>query len=256
MKTPKFILQSGPVLSLEKYACRASEYYPTTYCSFNDIPTLKADEEYMLVPVGSVEFVREFCNHFNISLPSESLSYYEPIQPYLHRQIRRTTLGEAHPAEFVKPVEVKKFTGDVKSKLRPLSPATEVWASPAVPFESEFRFYIQDYAYPGPKIVGWSRYDDLECVNPDPPIEWVKEIAQSIHDAVGPNAYTIDIGWRPDIQQYDVVELNDAWALGLYRHGGDEQSSPPSYEDYAEMLVSRWRQILFCSFIDTNTYFY
>jgi hypothetical protein len=248
MKTPKFILQSGPVLSLEKYACRTSEYYPTTYCSFNDIPTLKTNEEYMLVPVGSVEFVKEFCNHFGISLPTESLSYYEPIRPYLRREIRRTTLGEASSSEFVKPVGVKTFTGDVKSRLRPLSPLTEIWATAAAPFESEFRFYIQDYVT-GPKIVGWCRYDDLGCVNPNPPIEWVREIAQSIHDALGPNAYSVDIGWRPDIQQYDVVELNDAWALGLYRSGGDEQSSPPSYEDYVEMLISRWRQILFCNVV-------
>lgn len=254
MKTPKFILQSGPILSLEKYACRTSEYYPNSSCSFNDFSTLRSEDEYMLIPVGSVEFVKEFCNHFNISLPTESLSYYEPIRPYLLREIRRTTLGEALSSEFVKPVGVKTFTGDIKNNLRPLSPLTEVWATLSVLFESEFRFYVQDYIT-GPEIVGWTRYDDLECVNPYPPIEWVKEIAQSIHDAMGPSAYSIDIGWRPDVQKYDVVELNDAWALGLYRHN-DEQSSPPSYEDYVEMLVSRWRQILFCNSLDGQSKVY
>lgn len=223
-----------------------SEYYTYESCSFDKISELETHDEHILVPVGSVEFVKKFCSHFNIFLPLESLSYCEPIRPYLRREIKRTTLGEADSSEFVKPIEVKTFTGAVKNTLRSLNPLIKVWSCPVVPFESEFRVYIQDYVS-GPKVVGWTRYDDLECINPDPPIEWVKEIAQSVHNSIGPSAYSIDIGWRPDIQKYDVVELNDAWALGLYRNS-DKQSSPPSNEDYAEMLISRWRQILFCNF--------
>lgn len=249
-KIPKLILQAGSVLALEKYACRISPHYPSAYCPFDRIATLEQDEDHILVPVGSVEFIKEFCSHFGITLPLTSLSYYDPILPYLRRAVRRTTLGEADDKEFVKPVSVKTFTGSVKYKLRPISPLTEVWASPLVPFQSEFRFYIQDYIG-GARVVGWTRYDDLDCINPDPPVNWVMGIAQSVHDALGPSAYSIDIGWRSDIQSYDLIELNDAWALGLYRCS-DSQSSPPSYEDYVEMLISRWRQILFCNLVNTS----
>lgn len=245
MKLPKFILQSEPVLTIEKYACRFTSNSLHQSVSINKIIELNWCNDYIFVPVGSVEFVKKFCEHFNILLPTESISYYEPVLPYIQREIKKTIFSEAKDIDFVKPVGVKTFTGGIKNTLEKVDPEVEVWASVFVPFESEFRFYIQDY-FTGPKILGWSRYDDTDSINPDPPLEWVNEIAQSVHRAIGPNAYTIDVGWRSDIQKYDVVELNDAWALGLYKNT-DPQSSPPSYERYSEMLVSRWRQILFCN---------
>jgi hypothetical protein len=238
MKPARFVLQSEPVLTIEKYACKTvSNNYLS--CLFSDVSHLSDDDDNVLVPVGSVEFVKEFCKHLNICLSSESFSYYEPVRPFLKRDVRKTTLGEADSAEFVKPVGVKTFTGDVKNKLRPLSPLTGVWAAPVVPFESEFRYYVVEQ-----KIVGWSRYDDVDCTNPDPPQGLVEQVVSSISDfdEDSPRAYSVDIGWRPDLGLYDVVELNDAWALGLYRNS-DPQSFPPSYEDYARMLVSRWNQL-------------
>lgn len=235
MKPARFVLQSEPVLTIEKYACKTvSNNYLS--CLFSDVSHLSDDDYNVLVPVGSVEFVKEFCKHFNICLPVESFSYHEPVRPFLKRDVRRTTLGEANSDEFVKPVGVKTFTGDVKLKLRPLSPLTEVWASPVVAFESEFRYYVVER-----EVVGWARYDDIDITNPDPPMGLIEQIIKAIGED-SPCSYSVDVGWRPDLGLYDVVELNDAWALGLYRNS-DHQSRPPSYEDYARMLVSRWNQL-------------
>lgn len=246
MREPKFLFQSGNVMSIEKYACIKSEY-PYEYVDYNNISELDV-ERYKLnyVPVGSVEFVRRFCDHVGLFLP-KSLSYLVGIDPYIKRKIIEGKLSDATDDQFVKPKKVKQFTGDLKKNLRPLSPDTEVWISDAVPFESEFRFYIQDLI-PEPKIVGWSRYDDLNIKNPDPDLDYINSIVKTLHDDFGPNAYTIDIGWRSDIQEYDIVELNDAWSLGLYLNN-DEQTNSPKEEDYAQMLITRWTQILFCNIV-------
>jgi hypothetical protein len=217
--------------------------------SIDNLSSLQKDDRYFYVPVGSVEFTKAFCEHFDLLLPTESISYLEQIQHLIKRPIRKTTFAEAKDYEFVKPVSVKTFTGDLKELLEadPWPAAdTEVWAAPYVPFESEFRFYVHNL-YPTAKVVGWARYDDLDCTNPHPNVSLITEVMKCMQTD-GPLAYTIDVGWRVDLGEYDIVELNDAWALGLYKNS-DPQSSSISYEDYAEMLISRWRQILFCNIV-------
>ena len=248
MKTPKFVLQTGQVLSTEKYACRSTSY-PHLMCSIDNLPSLQAEDDFFYVPVGSVEFTKKFCEHFNLLLPKESISYPEEIRHLIKRPVRKTTFAEARDGEFVKPVSIKTFTGDLKLLLKPdqpISQDTPVWAAPYTPFESEFRFYVHNL-YPTAKVAGWARYDDLECINPNPNLSLILEVMRCIQ-VDGPGAYTIDVGWRADLGEYDIVELNDAWALGLY-YNSDKQSSPISYEDYAEMLIMRWRQILFCNMV-------
>lgn len=247
MKNPKFLLQSGNILSTEKVAC-ISTVYPYVYCDIRFLSELNVEEsKFNYVPVGSVEYVKEYCNHVGLSLPNESITYDYVLDSFIKRKIRFGKLCEALDEEFVKPKSIKIFTGDIKSNLRPLNPETEVWISESVPFESEFRFYIQDYVNKW-EILGWSRYDDSDIVNPSPDLDYVNSICKEIHESLGPSAYSIDIGWRSDIQEYDVVELNDAWSLGLYLNH-DSQSQPPSREDYANMLISRWAQILFCNLV-------
>jgi hypothetical protein len=160
--------------------------------------------------------------------------------------------GEATLEDFVKPTAIKLFTGDIKECLELKSPGlisdnTSVWISQAVPFESEFRFYIHDFIGGG-KIQGWSRYDDKPVRNPEPDFGLVEEIMGVLEANIAPGAYTIDIGWRPDLNRYCLVELNDAWSLGFYENS-DPQSNPPTRQQYADMLVSRWRQILFCNLV-------
>jgi hypothetical protein len=245
MINPNFLLQAGPVLSTEKYACRSSGH-SFSYCPFDAIKNLDVEKNRLhSIPVGSVEFVKEYCDHVGIRLPTESLTYLDEIQPFIKRAIRKGIFKEAKDNEFVKPVAVKTFTGDIKSDVKDVLDDTPVWISEQVRFESEFRFYILTDVIRS-RVTGWSRYDDLDCTNPDPDPEFVFSIAEEVRKNTGPNAFSIDIGWRPDLKCYDVVELNDAWSLGLYNNT-DPQSCPPSAEDYAEMLISRWAQTLFCN---------
>lgn len=252
MREPTFLLQKGDAMATEKVACSLSNF-PFIYLTYDKIEDLPKDSIYKFIPVGSVEFTQKYADHVGITLPA-NLSYY----PYsidekiLKRKIKKGKLKDASSGEFVKPFEkIKLFTGGIKDKVLTEYPSIDeeedVWISEPVPFESEFRFYVQSYVS-GWDILGWTRYDPLRSTNPDPDIKLVERVAEVVHKDLGPNAYSIDIGWRPDIQEYDVVEMNDAWALGLYRHS-DFQSKPPGNQQYANMLYSRWFQIVFCNIV-------
>jgi hypothetical protein len=254
MKDPLFLLQAGGPLPTEKIACSFS-CYPVKYCPFSDIKKLDPKESLtQLVPVGSVEFVKAYSEHVSIELPRD-FSYGicdGQLDQFLMRSMRKGTYGEATLIDFVKPIEIKFFTGNVKGHLEMEAPGlipndTPVWVTEAVPFGAEFRFYIHDFIGGG-KIQGWSRYDDsnMQCSEPD--FGLVEAVMKELEYGGAPGAYTIDIGWRPDLERYCLVELNDAWALGLYENA-DPQSNPPTRQQYADMLVSRWRQILFCSLV-------
>lgn len=231
----KFLLQSGNILTFEKFACiHSGDNCDYRYRTYDELDTLNVKEyknEY--VPVGSVEFVRKYCKRMGITLP-DSISYLPSVKKYIKREIREGTLDDANENEFVKPKQIKLFTGNIKKKIGSVPSDTKVWISDPVIFESEFRFYIKKSV-----IMGWCRYDLLYLDNPDPDINYVNQIIQSINNI---NSYVIDIGWRPDLKEYDLVELNDAWALGLY-NCRDRQSTPPTNKNYANMLISRWKQI-------------
>ena len=242
------LLQSGKVMAQEKTACAFSNY-AIRYCKYEDIGTLNPKEAFLrYVPVGSVEFTRWYCYHVGIELPSLDFTLSGGLNKHCNREIRKGLFGEAKENDFVKPLHIKLFTGNIKSELDWYVPDdTEVYISQAVPFESEFRFYIQDYANKF-DVVGWARYDELGVTNPEPDFTLVEDIAGEIHRNLGPSAYSIDIGWRPDLGCYSLVEINDAWSLGLYENS-DPQSNPPTRQQYADMLVSRWTQIQFCNLV-------
>jgi hypothetical protein len=253
MKDPIFLLQSGGPLQTEKVACSFSNY-PIRYCSFGDITMLDSKAALtQFVPVGSVEFVQAYSQHVNLVLPEDfSYGYEGHLDKYLTRSIRLGTYGEASTEEFVKPIYIKLFTGNIKEQIELETPGlisddTPVWISEPVPFEAEFRFYIRD-SIGGGKILGWSRYDGEQVINPIPDSELVNNIMKDLESIGAPGAYTIDIGWRPDLNQYCLVELNDAWSLGFYENN-DPQSNPPSRQEYADMLVFRWIQILFSNLV-------
>jgi hypothetical protein len=233
-----FLLQVGPVMTSEKVICVFSNY-SYKFCKYEDLKKIPTSRRFEYVPVGSVEWTCAYCQHVGITLPP-SISYLG--DSHLHRKVRKGQYHEAGIDEFVKPVQTKIFTGNLKRALvteQPLiDPNTEVWISEPVTFESEFRFYIHDYAH-GPEIKGWARYDDLSIDNPDPDHELVRRIAAELHSSLGPGAYSIDIGWRPDLQRYTLVELNDGWSLGYYAG-----MHSPTRQQYADMLVDRWLQIL------------
>lgn len=246
MKEPVLLLQSGDYMRTEKIACCFSSY-PVLNYPFEKIRTIDRKNRLQYVPVGTVEFVREWCDWMELSLPG-CISYEDSLSNLYDRNIRKGQFSEALPYEFVKPCSVKRFTGAIKNTIhQPIEPSEPVWISDPVPFESEFRFYIHDFVT-GPKIYGWARYDDLEYNNPEPDLNLVEKVSDSLHTSLGPSAYSIDIGWRPDLGKYSLVEINDAWSLGLYENT-DPQSNPPTRQQYADMLVSRWYQILFCNVV-------
>jgi len=255
MKDPTFLLQAGGPLPTEKIACSFS-CYPVRYCPLTELTKLDPREaKTQYIPVGSVEFAKAYGKQVGIELPGD-FSYGicdGDLDKFLMRPIRRGTYGEATLTEFVKPTAIKSFTGNVKGHLEAEAPGfipngTQVWISEAVPFGAEFRFYIHDFVGGG-KILGWSRYDDSNMQCPEPDFELVEAVMKELEIGGAPGAYTIDIGWRPDLNCYCLVELNDAWALGLYENNGP-QSAPPTRQQYADMLVSRWTQIVFCSLLD------
>ena len=118
------------------------------------------------IPVGSVEFVKAYSDHVGIRLPDD-FSYGicdGDLDKFLMRAVRKGTYGDATLTDFIKPIEIKSFTGNVKGHLDvetsdSIPNDTPVWISEAVPFGAEFRFYVQDFVGGG-KIQGWSRYDD------------------------------------------------------------------------------------------------
>jgi hypothetical protein len=240
---PILLLQTGDYMISEKFACQCSNY-PTQYCSYDRLYNLSKNVKFEYVPVGTVEYVKKYCEIVGINLPTTFYTYPEELNEYLDRKVIKGILKDSNETHFVKPYDrIKFFTGTIKNKLRPLSSNTKVWISEPVKFESEFRFYIHNVIGLDP-IVGWMRYDDLNVKNPDPDINYVLSMVEKLKDYYM-SAYTIDIGWRPDINKYSLVEVNDFWSIGLYANN-DIQSKPITKQDYADMLVSRWRQILFC----------
>lgn len=250
MKKPVFLLQAGSeVMPSEKVACSFSNY-PVVLTPYEKLSKTDFSKDRLkFVPVGSVEFTQEYCRCSNLELPT-ALYYPEEVERFFYRKIGETTFGEAQEGSFVKPSQrVKSFSAGIKSSLVDKVAVEEpVLESEVVPFESEFRFYIQN-TINKTQILGWARYDDLPVTNPEPDFDMVEKIASIYRDlGPGPNAYSIDIGWRPDLQSYCLVEVNDAWSLGYYENS-DPQSNPPTRQQYADMLVSRWTQILFCSIV-------
>lgn len=176
------------------------------------------------VPVGSVEFVRKAFAILGIKEPEFS-PYPEAIRQYVLREINVTdfSLGTAFSMKsnpmFVKPVKLKQFNGFVLDATKPL-----------LDFVQEYRFYVSEN-----KIIGYGRYDEFNT--PDLPVDmyWVNIFMDALKAAKIDHPYTIDIGILSD-GATDLVELNDAWAIGLYGNSLTET-------EYAKFLCDRWKTI-------------
>lgn len=223
----RFSLQIGDCLKAEKtliftVADRGE-------CVYVDIDTFD-NSRFTIppVPVGSVEFVREYAKIYGIAIP-DFPTYPESIQAYLNRKIWIDRFGYVADDVFVKPVATKIFTGAIKSSITEYVPSdTQVWVSPAVQFDQEWRFYII-----GGTVVGYARYDDLESDDLEPPCDLVAKIASDFHDA--PDGYSLDMGYSFD--HWSLIEVNDGWSLGYYRGG------TMTTRGYMRLITSRWNQI-------------
>lgn len=200
----------------------------------------------LVLPVGSVEFVRKAMEFAGISEP-ENLTYPRVLAQYryLKRNVRQCQAGSVSDGLFVKPVETKAFTGYVVMDFEKLSEhdfeqheaflslphETLVWTSTPVAWVSEVRYYVL-----GGKVVGEGRYDDGEDNAPLPDESMVAEMASLMALSPGaPAAFSLDVGVL-DTGETALVECNDAWALGYYK-------GTLSHRDYMDMLWHRWRQL-------------
>jgi hypothetical protein len=231
----KILLQSGNFLSAEKTAFLRSDYDCRwiTYSQLTD--KLNRND----VPMGTIEFVERFSTILNINLPKDFSYGFDDcnLHKFLKRKIIRTTYSKAPNNSFIKPLKTKLFTGNIKSQLDlNFEPNLEVWSSEPVNFTVEYRIYIHLNI-----IIGYSRYDHFDCVSEEIDLDFIQKIINSFKNS--PVAYSIDIGWNDDKNEWCLIELNDAWSLGFYNNS-DESSNPPTNLHYCKMIVDRWNEIL------------
>lgn len=226
--------------------------------SINDLGLHKqALSQPSVLAVGSVEYMREVMAVAGIQEPP-NLSYHPEVLTHLGREIRTTTASEvlinatgplARPI-FVKPVGTKQFNGfvfDPKASdtsrsehdleqlqaLRNLDPSTPVWTSEVIKIIAEYRCY---FTLAG--VFGPVRYDDgAKKVDMDPYIEYIFLVAKDLWQSLR-HPFALDMAVLPG-DDIVVMEVNDAWAIGLYKH--DDGSEVMSPIEYLKMLYERWR---------------
>jgi len=179
--------------------------------------------------VGSVEFMKEVFNRIgltDIRVPRNS-----------NRESKIITLKEAKEISksediFIKPIEIKLFTGFVLDKMihasiSNISDDTEVLSYK--PFESpivsEWRCYIRNN-----EVEDSRNYSGDFKISPN--YKYVESIINENTDF--PRCYTIDVGILESGENV-VVEFNDMWAIGNY--GMDNYL-------YLRMLRERYFEII------------
>ncbi len=195
------------------------------------------------MPVGSVEFVRDAMQVAGVDEP-EGISYPEPLRPFLGRDVFKARAGSVLGRWFVKPVRTKVFNGFVFDTRMPRTalsvhdveqydafmaiPERElVWLSDPVEFKSEWRYYVR-----GKRIVASARYDDQPDEAPTPDESVVQQMVAALPFD---HPCAVDAGVLESGQTV-LVEVNDAWALGLYGNCMPEV-------EYLDFLAERWASI-------------
>jgi hypothetical protein len=223
----------------------------------NDVKVVNADVDSIqdhrsllkmgAIPVGSVQFVRRAMELADIVEP-ENLTYPPGCERYMKRKYVRSTVGRALDMagrRFLKSCGTKVFTGFVLDSdcgpmglsnhdqhqydtLCGLTSDEPVWVSEPVHWISEYRYYVMDS-----RIIGHARYDQTEAHHvPEPDIDVVN---QCIVDLGIEHPYALDMGVLLS-GETALVEVNDAWAIGLY--GG----ALTPYE-YLRFLTKRWEDL-------------
>jgi hypothetical protein len=222
---------------------------PVTRVSIGDLGAHAVALGVGALPVGSVEFIRQAMCLAEIDDP-EPMTYPIELDHLLRRRLDITTIERVRGTKFVKPVRTKLFTGFVwdsnaddgsynehdleqLNALRTLAPTTQIWATDPVQWLCEWRYYICHG-----KIIGAERYDpDGADEAPAPEGRVLQEAIQRLAESSArPAAYGLDLGVL-STGETALVEVNDAWSLGMY--GGSIDS-----KDYLRLLATRWAQIL------------
>lgn len=246
-----------------------------TYAMVHDVPhqavTLQQlehpDVEQALragaLPVGSVAFVQRALDLLGLCPRPAVSTYPEVLRVHLHRDVvlvrKDQALHQKGPF-FVKPDAVKAFTGFVcqdaaqlgsapgisdeqphlksyfqeqEAALQAMPPDALVWLSEPVRWLREFRCYVHSG-----EVLGVACYQEAPDLDPSQRLELDWAPVQAMVQAYAPQApvaYALDVGVL-ETGQTALVEVNDAWALGLY-------DGVLSRELYFEMLQARWSQI-------------
>lgn len=195
------------------------------------------------LPVGSVEFVRAAMVLAGIPEP-KNITYPDAARPYLLRSVHQRRAGDVLGHCFIKPVATKAFTGFVFNTMtdpETLSrhdqeqhsaflamPSDDlVWVSDPVQWSSEWRYYVDDGV-----ILGRARYDDGDEYADEPDLA---QVHACVADLALDHPYVLDFGVL-DSGETALVEVNDAWAIGLYGNA----LTPISYQSF---LQNRWKQL-------------
>lgn len=219
----RYLLQSGDYMRTEKLAVSRTTL-PRIACSYDELSNLEGDD---YIPVGTVEYVNEYCRIKNITPPT-NISYPVELVKFLNRSVWQSSYSFAKEYEFVKPRNTKVFTGAVKKDIEETVKDDEpVWISDPMTFTAEFRFYIIEN-----HVAGYSRYDDGDD-NIQPDIDSVKQMIAVYTES--PIGYTLDVG--PVDNKTVLIEVNDGWSLGLYPWG------TMTNDKYVELITKRWCEI-------------
>lgn len=217
----------------ETFAVKAWHDGPVRSASIDEIPILP-DHDWM--PVGSVEFCRAAMIHQGIRIP-EPLDYPVCLQSFMPEKPILYDWWEAHDVMFKKLDQRQWCNWHVKPWQTKLDrnlwvPETRVWLMPEHQFVAEYRVYVC-----AGKILGLGRYDDGEN-NPAWSLETILQMIKTYQDSgFAPAGYGLDVGVSAVDGKTCLVEVNDGWALGLYKddcHGSD----------YLRLLQARWTEIV------------
>ena len=197
----------------------------------------KSDEDTIVLPVGSCEFVQKVATQLEIELP-RPLNVPDSLKPYIGRktwEVKRFDL-DSFPC-FVKPLdELKKFTGFVAKSQDDFSKFYSdkiesdwngmLFCSEPIIGEilSEWRCYVHDG-----KVKNCSNYLGDPLRFPDK--NEIEYLISNYKDA--PIGYSLDVAVTE--KGTKLIECNDAWALGYY--GGD-------FVNYFRIVKERWLEIL------------
>jgi hypothetical protein len=178
------------------------------------IPFKEHHKEY--TPIGSVEFVTEFLQHFYgltpkpLNVPHE-LNYYT----YTLRKIWKCDIGGfsclKNGKYFIKSATgIKKYSGIVTKTndyFEPNIPIDDYVVSELITIESEWRVFVYEN-----RLVGLQNYSGDFTLFPD--VESIKNIIKAYKSA--PIAYTLDVGIGAHSYDTFIIEVHNFFSCGLY----------------------------------------
>ncbi len=186
------------------------------------------------IVAAGISVIRRALARLGVPVP-EPLDYPESLRALMLRRVWTTTLGRIRADEpypvFIKPREGKRFTGlaaHSRSELLRVAHIDDdvpVWASEPRRFVSEWRAYVLRG-----EVLGVGHYVGDPLRFPD--ADRVRAFLAAYREA--PVAFALDVGVLDD-GTTDLVEVNDAYALGNY-------GIPSSL--YVQMIEARWQQLV------------